>query len=144
MAACLKTAMECFPSWKGRFPTLMGRCPECLNGPFSLLKIPGKLPIKKRPIKRFLDCCQKGHRPKKIFRELCCSKLPLPFPEKRVFVWSICLKVTVSGSKIWIARITQIIVLQICCFRFQKNLCRNYFQQTTIIVPLKIILNFNR
>ena len=26
----------------GRFPTLMGRFPECLNGPFSLLKIPWK------------------------------------------------------------------------------------------------------
>ena len=29
-----------FPSLMGRFPTSMGRFPKCLNGPFSLLKIP--------------------------------------------------------------------------------------------------------
>ena len=31
-----------FASLMGRFPALMGRFPECLNGPFSLLKIPWK------------------------------------------------------------------------------------------------------
>ena len=35
-----------FPSLMARFPTLMGRFgfgfPKCLNGPFSLLKIPWK------------------------------------------------------------------------------------------------------
>ena len=30
------------PTLMGRFPPLMGRCPECLNGPFSLLKTPWK------------------------------------------------------------------------------------------------------
>ena len=39
-----------FPTLMGRFPTLVGRFPECLNGPFSLLKISGKQPIKKRGI----------------------------------------------------------------------------------------------
>ena len=44
-----------FASLMGRFfPTLMGRVPECLNGPFSLFKSHGKQPIKKRGIKRFL------------------------------------------------------------------------------------------
>ena len=31
-----------FPPLMGRFPPLMGCFPECLNGPFSLLKIPWK------------------------------------------------------------------------------------------------------
>ena len=31
-----------FPTLMGRFLTLMGRFPECLKGPFSLLKIPWK------------------------------------------------------------------------------------------------------
>ena len=31
-----------FRSLMGRFPTSMGRFPKCLNGPFSLGKIPGK------------------------------------------------------------------------------------------------------
>ena len=31
-----------FPSLMGRFATLMGRLPECLNGPFSLLRMPWK------------------------------------------------------------------------------------------------------
>ena len=43
-----------FPSLMGRFPTLMGHFPKFLNGPFSLLRIPGKQPIKKRGVKRFL------------------------------------------------------------------------------------------
>ena len=38
----------------GRFPTLAGHIPECLNGPFSLLKIHWKQPIKKGGVKRFL------------------------------------------------------------------------------------------
>ena len=44
-----------FASLMGRFPTLMGRLSECLNGPVSLLEIPWKQPIKKRPIKSFLS-----------------------------------------------------------------------------------------
>ena len=37
----------------GRFPTLMGRFPECLNGPFALLKTPlENSPLRK---KRFLN-----------------------------------------------------------------------------------------
>ena len=36
------TLMGRFPSLMGRFRTLMGRFPECLNGPFSLSKIPWK------------------------------------------------------------------------------------------------------
>ena len=43
-----------FPSLMGRFPTLMGCFPKCLNGPFSLLKIPGKQPIKERYVERLL------------------------------------------------------------------------------------------
>ena len=43
-----------FPSLLGRFPTLKGRFPAGLKGPFSLLKILGKQPIKKRGMKRFL------------------------------------------------------------------------------------------
>ena len=39
----------------GRFPLLMGHLPEYLNGPSSLFKIPWKQPMKKRPIKRFLN-----------------------------------------------------------------------------------------
>ena len=31
-----------FPSLMGRFPTLVSRFPECLDGPFSLLKMPWK------------------------------------------------------------------------------------------------------
>ena len=31
-----------FPLLVGRFPTLMGLFPECLNGPFSLLRTPGR------------------------------------------------------------------------------------------------------
>ena len=49
------TLMGRFPSLMGRFPTLMGRFPECLNGPFPSRKSPGKQPIKKRGIKRFLN-----------------------------------------------------------------------------------------
>ena len=37
---CPLALMGRFPSLMGRFATLMGRLPECLNGPFSLLKIP--------------------------------------------------------------------------------------------------------
>ena len=44
-----------FPSLMGRLPTLVGLCPECLSGPFSSWKSPGKQPIKKRGIKRFLS-----------------------------------------------------------------------------------------
>ena len=39
---CPLALMGRFPSLMGRFLTLMGRFPECLNGPFSLLKIPWK------------------------------------------------------------------------------------------------------
>ena len=44
-----------FPSLMGRFPTLMGRFPDfALMGRFPSRKSPGKQPIKKRGIKRFL------------------------------------------------------------------------------------------
>ena len=45
-----------FPSLliMGRFPTLMGRFPECLNGRFLSWKSAGRQPTKKRPIKRLL------------------------------------------------------------------------------------------
>ena len=65
---CPLALMGRFPSLMGRFPTLMGRFPECLNGPFSLLKIPGKQPIKKRGISRILSlfvAWQKKVRPSK-------------------------------------------------------------------------------
>ena len=39
---CPLALMGRFPSLMGRFPTLMGCFPECVNGPFSLLKIPLK------------------------------------------------------------------------------------------------------
>ena len=47
----------------GRLSTLMGRFPECLNGPFSRSKIPGKQPIQKRSIKRFLGAIQARKSP---------------------------------------------------------------------------------
>ena len=39
---CPLALMGRSPSLVGRFPTLMGCFLECLNGPFSLLKIPWK------------------------------------------------------------------------------------------------------
>ena len=45
---CPLASMGRCPSLMGRFATLMGRFPECLNGPFSLLKIPWKTaPLRK-------------------------------------------------------------------------------------------------
>ena len=39
---CPKALMGRFPSLMGRLPTLMGLFPACLDGQFSLLKIPWK------------------------------------------------------------------------------------------------------
>ena len=39
---CPLASMCRLSSLMGCFPTLMGHCPECLNRPFSLLKVPWK------------------------------------------------------------------------------------------------------
>ena len=51
---CSSAFMGRFPSSMGRFPSLMGRFLECLNGPFSLLKIPWETAHEEKGIKRFL------------------------------------------------------------------------------------------
>ena len=57
MPTSTMTLMGRFPSSMGRFPTLMGRFSDFVpRGRFASCKSTGKQPIKKRGIKRFLNC----------------------------------------------------------------------------------------